>query len=303
MRYEVARPLDCASLGDMPGQAGAAHDGQRGTSVGKSTPGEDRSPISRALDHLLRTHKDESGNHVSVEDVAAGINAKGLSAPYIYALRSGSKRNPTVATLQALADYFGVHVGFFFGTEPTGAPVSTAPAPEAPAQAVHTDTPAEADTHAAEPGEHAVEPSDTVSKVNLAARIEHLFNLRLRPDGAPWSMRQVSAAAKKRGVSLSVGFLHDLRRGIKDNPTKQQLECLADIFGVRPGYFFDDDDTLAAVNEKLRMLGALEDDRVAHIALRTRGLSAHDYRLLNALIDSAISDREERSQRGTTDLD
>jgi len=244
----------------------------------------------------LRTHRDELGKSVSVEDVAAGINAKGLSAPYIYALRSGAKRNPTVATLQALADYFDVHMGFFFGAEPAEPLADSAPTPEASMETTHTGEPADA------LDEHAQRPSDAVSQVNLAARIEHLFNLRLRPDGAPWSMRQVSAAAKKRDVSLSVGFLHDLRRGIKDNPTKQQLECLADIFGVRPGYFFDDDDTLAAVNDKLRMLGALEDDRVAQIALRTRGLSAHDYRMLNALIDSAISDREEQDQRTTRNL-
>lgn len=260
--------------------------------MGQSTPSEDRSPIALALDHLLRTHRDESGNPVSVEDVAAGAHAKGLSATYIYALRSGAKRNPTVATLQALASYFNVHMGFFFGAEPAESLADTAPAPEAPMETVHTDEPSD---------EHARRLSDAVSQVNLAARIQHLFNLSLRHHGAPWSMRQVSAAAKKQGVSLSVGFLHDLRRGIKDNPTMQQLECLADIFGVRPGYFFDDDDTLTAVNEKLRMLGALEDDRVAHIALRTRGLSAHDYRLLNALIDSAVSDREEQTQRVTGD--
>jgi transcriptional regulator with XRE-family HTH domain len=302
--------------------------------VGRDRKSEELPPIARALDYLLRTYTDANGKHLSVEDVAAAINSKGFSSAYLYALRAGTKRNPTVSTLQTLADFFGVHVGFFFGGPPatasTDAPSLTAAttpvagthgnATSSAAVAPTSGHPDAADTSgaatAAPPAESQVAqhnvhdprrqlgtdthlPSDvgpmegTVARavppgVNLAARLEHLFTLRLRPDGAPWSMRQVSAAAKRLGVSLSVGFLHDLRRGIKNNPTKQQLECLAEIFGVRPGYFFDDDDTLAAINEKLRTLGALEDDRVAHIALRTRNLSERDYRILNAVIDSAI---------------
>jgi transcriptional regulator with XRE-family HTH domain len=271
--------------------------------VGRKASNEERSPIAQALDYLLKTHLDASGKHVTVEDVAAAIDGKGISATYLYALRSGAKRNPTVATLQALAHYFGVHVGYFFGgsaTSPTGAPEggpsALAPVGDPAVEESQPTAPAAPSLTKASTAED-IEPvtAAPLVGVNLAARLEHLFTLRLRTDGSPWSMRQVSLAAKKRGVALSVGFLHDLRRGIKDNPTKQQLECLAQIFDVRPGYFFDDDDTLAEVNEKLRTLGALDDDRVAYIALRSKNLSTRDFMLLNALIDTAIGEQSHDS--------
>lgn len=256
--------------------------------MGQQKAIDERPVIARAIDYLLRTHRTEDGNAVSVEIVAASINRKGLSADYIYSLRSGRKRNPTVATLEALATYFGVHVGFFF-RDPDSDVVSSAPTETAPGEDAGRTIPAML-TNANKLATRSSRDEVGSSKVDLAARIEHLFTLRLRPDGESWSLRQVSAAAKDRGVSLSASFLHDLRRGVKDNPTKQQLECLADIFGVRVGYFFDDDDTLAQVNERLRALGALEDERTLEIAMRSRGLSERDYRILNALIDSAIGD-------------
>lgn len=276
---------------------------QVGLPVGKREPAEEQPPIARALDYLMRNHRDEDGNAATADRIAAGIGQKSISAPYIYALRSGIKRNPTVGTLQLLADYFNVGVGFFFeedpasayartrelssvatGTSPGGVNEEVPPVREAGAES------APEETTLPTAGEH--DPSPVT--VDLAARIETLFRLRLRPDGAPWSLRQVSAAAKARGVSLSLGFLHDLRRGVKDNPSKQQLECLAEIFDVRPGYFFDDDDTLAAVNERLEMLGAFEDEQASQIALRARNLTPHDYRMISALIDSATRARQEQ---------
>jgi transcriptional regulator with XRE-family HTH domain len=252
--------------------------------VDQQNEGEEISPIARAFTELLRTHKDPDGKPVSIESLAAKLNRKGLSAPYLYALRSGRKRNPSADTLQVLADYFGVHVGFFFGGPRGGRSVSgveaTAVTPVDPHDSAHHDSGGTSRT------------AQSVGEVDLAARIEHLFTLRLNANGDPWSMRQVMLEARARGVALSVTFLHDLRRGIKDNPSKQQLECLAEIFGVSPGYFFDDASTIERVNDKLRYLGALEDPRVADIALRARGLSDHDYRMLRALIDSAANARD-----------
>ena len=257
----------------------------RGHLVGQQKATDERPVIARALDYLLRTHKDDDGNSVSVENVAAAIDRKGLSADYIYSLRSGRKRNPTVATLEALASYFGVPVGFFF-SDPGSDAVSAAPAETKPGAATNAMKTADSATS----GDQATpsRSSKADSKIDLSARIENLFTLRLRPGGESWTLRQVSAEAKERGVSLSTSFIHDLRRGVKDNPTKQQLECLADIFGVRVGYFFDDDDTLAEINDRLRALGALEDKRTLEIAMRSRGLNERDYRILNALIDTAI---------------
>lgn len=247
------------------------------------------SPVAKALAELLRTHKDADGKRVSIESLATSINRKGLSAPYLYALQSGRKRNPSTENLQALADFFGVHISFFYGGDRNGPSMNSQDASTTSGTAV-----------ASRPNQDLATvlpvPQVPTPEVDLAARIEHLFALRLRPDGKRWSMRQVMLAARERGVALSVTFLNDLRKGEKDNPTRQQLLCMADIFGVSPNYFLSDDETIAHTNEKLRQLGALEDPRVADIAARARGLSDHDYRMLKALIDSAIRERDQRDE-------
>lgn len=252
---------------------------------------ESRPSIARALDYLLRIYRDADGNPVTVERVAAEINTKGVSAAYINALRIGTKRNPTADTLRTLANFFNVKAGFFFDPPPEGEAVTTTgtsggasiePVTEEPATGGALTPAAPWSSAGAQLG----------VQVNLAARLEYLFNLRVRANGQPWSMRQVSAAAKEQGVPLSVGFLHDLRRGIKDNPTKQQLECLARVFGVWAGYFFEDDKTLEESNQRLRTLDALDNEQVAHLAMRARNLTPRELNMVNALIDSALRDAE-----------
>lgn len=260
---------------------------------------QDRPTIARALDHLLRTYRDADGNPVTVERVAAEINAKGVSAAYINALRIGTKRNPSADTLRTLAAFFGVKAGFFFDPLPEGSAVTSSGAPAQSSMSPSTGASAEslamvipqpADSDAQTLQRSSERVHDHGASVDLAARLEYLFNLRVRDDGQPWSMRQVSAAAKAQGVPLSVGFLHDLRRGIKDNPTKQQLECLARIFKVWPGYFFESDEELQRINRKLHAADALDNERIASLAMRARNLSARELNMINALIDGALRD-------------
>jgi len=259
--------------------------------VGQREDDESRPTIARALDYLLRTYRDTDGDPVTVERVAAEIDTKGVSAAYINALRIGTKRNPTADTLRTLANFFGVKAGFFFDPPPEGEAVTTAGTPpEASSESVTEEPVAANALSPASPW--GSDGPQLRTQVNLAARLEYLFNLRVRPNGQPWSMRQVSAAAKAQEVPLSVGFLHDLRRGIKDNPTKQQLESLARIFGVWPGYFFEDDKTLEESNRRLKTLDALDNDRVARLAMRARNLTPRELNMVNALIDSALRDAE-----------
>lgn len=264
---------------------------------------QDRPTIARALDHLLRTHRDADGNPVTVERVAAEINTKGVSAAYMNALRIGTKRNPSADTLRTLAAFFGVKAGFFFDPLPEGSAVTISSAPvessgelsvgvgvESLPAAVLEAVPGAGDGDSRNLQRSSEREHTHDATVDLAARLEYLFNLRVRDDGQPWSMRQVSAAAKAQGVPLSVGFLHDLRRGIKDNPTKQQLECLARIFRVWPGYFFESTEELELINRKLHAVDALNNERIASLAMRARNLSARELNMINALIDGALRD-------------
>lgn len=190
-------------------------------------------PIARALDFLLSNYRNDEGAAVTVEKVAAGVSQKALSATYIYALRSGDRKNPTVSTLELLAEYFGVEVGFFFVNDPAAAYKDFSAR-----SSRRTERPGPENSDQAQPLPTPTQPSE--SAPILSERIQGLFNKRRRPDGREWSMRQVSAAAADNEIALSVTYLHDLRRGIKDNPNKHQLEFIAKFFGVHPTYFFCD---------------------------------------------------------------
>ena len=55
-----------------------------------------------------------------MDEVAAAIAAKGyehVSAGYIWALRRGERDNPTIKTVEALADFFGVPPGYFLDND------------------------------------------------------------------------------------------------------------------------------------------------------------------------------------------
>lgn len=73
------------------------------------------------LNHLFASVKPRGGQEYSNEHVASAITAKGvtISQSYIWQLRKSKKDNPTLKHLQALADFFGVPVSYFFDDEVT----------------------------------------------------------------------------------------------------------------------------------------------------------------------------------------
>ncbi len=120
---------------------------------------------------------------------------------------------------------------------------------------------------------------------SFAARLDHLFKMTADADGHEHSYRAVATAIEAAGgPTVSASYLHQLRTGQKDNPTKRHLEALAAYFGVPPAYFFDD--RLAAeVDAQLAMLRTLRDTGVMTVALRAQGLSEESLQILTQLID------------------
>lgn len=109
---------------------------------------------------------------------------------------------------------------------------------------------------------------------SLAEKLDRLFRT-VRPAGrGEYSFEEVSSAIRDRGgPTISASYIWQLRRGLKDNPTKKHLEALADFFGVPPSYFFDDE-AAAKVDAQLELLAAFRDTSVRRMALRAAGLSA-----------------------------
>ena len=72
--------------------------------------------LAAKLDRLFRTVHPPGRGEYSLEEVAEGIRARGgpsISGAYIWQLRAGKRVNPTMSTLEALADFFGVPAGYF----------------------------------------------------------------------------------------------------------------------------------------------------------------------------------------------
>jgi transcriptional regulator with XRE-family HTH domain len=69
------------------------------------------------LEHLFRTVLRSDHREFSNEEVAAAIGRDqglGISASYIWYLRTGQRDNPTFKHLSALARFFGVPPAYFF---------------------------------------------------------------------------------------------------------------------------------------------------------------------------------------------
>ncbi|GGX12845.1 hypothetical protein GCM10010297_37870 [Streptomyces malachitofuscus] len=75
-----------------------------------------RKTLAQKLNRLFATVRSKDGPEFSNEHVAAAIRRTGvaISQSYIWQLRKGSKLNPTLRHLQALADFFGVPAAYFF---------------------------------------------------------------------------------------------------------------------------------------------------------------------------------------------
>src|SRR3954469_6352736 len=107
----------------------------------------------------------------------------------------------------------------------------------------------------------------------LAAKVDHLFSTVRPRTGNEYSFEEVAEAIRaKGGPTISATYLWQLRKGLRDNPTKRHLEALAGFFGVPPAYFFDDAET-ERIDTELALLTALRDAPIRQIAMRANGLS------------------------------
>jgi len=141
----------------------------------------------------------------------------------------------------------------------------------------------------------------------MAEKIDRLFRTIHPRDREEYSFEEVASAIRDRGgPTVSATYLWQLRKGLRDNPTKKHLEALADFFGVSPAYFFDDE-AAARIEAELDVLAALRDASVRQIALRAFGLSAQSLaaiaemvervRQLEGLPDTEADDARRRRKR------
>ena len=122
---------------------------------------------------------------------------------------------------------------------------------------------------------------------SLATKLDRLFQA-IRPAGrSEYSYQEVADAIRgDGGPTISATYLWQLRKGIRDNPTRNHLAALARFFGVSPAYFFDDD-AAEVVDAQLSLLAAMRDASVRSVALRAAGLSVESLAAVQVVIDHA----------------
>ncbi len=120
----------------------------------------------------------------------------------------------------------------------------------------------------------------------LAERIEYLFQHMHPANRGPYTIEEVVEGIRAQGgPTISYNFLHALRRGTRDNPTKQHLEALATWFQVPVAYFFDDD-VSTRVRSQIKLLAAMRSNAVRHIALRASELTPEGLSALADIIEN-----------------
>ena len=127
--------------------------------------------------------------------------------------------------------------------------------------------------------------SDGVAPMTLADKLDRLFKTVRPRDGGEFTFEEVAEGIRRRGgPTVSATYVWQLRKGLRDNPTKKHLEALADFFGVAPSYFFDDG-AAAWIDRELQLLAALRDAGVRRLALRARGLSPESLTTIASMIE------------------
>lgn len=131
------------------------------------------------------------------------------------------------------------------------------------------------------------ESGGDANAAELSIKLNKLFEI-IRKPSAPLLSNAAAAEAitKQTGVSISSGYMWQLRTGVKNNPTVQHLRAIAEFFGVAPSYLIDPGID-PQVDAQLNLLHALRDSKVRDLAMRAHGLTPQALNTLAAMIDHA----------------
>ncbi len=80
--------------------------------------------LAEKLDRLFQSVRSPDGDEYTYAEVVAGINARGVaktSDTYLCDLRNGTKDNPRIKHLEAIAEFFGVPVTYFLDGDESAA--------------------------------------------------------------------------------------------------------------------------------------------------------------------------------------
>ncbi|MEU5977789.1 hypothetical protein [Streptomyces sp. NPDC047315] len=100
----------------------------------------------------------------------------------------------------------------------------------------------------------------------------------------PGYARLAKEIREATGGTISGTYLWELATGKKRNVTLEQLDVLAEYFGVPPEYFLNEE-AAQRVNAQLQLARALRDARVRNLALRAEGLTPESLDALLIMVE------------------
>lgn len=121
----------------------------------------------------------------------------------------------------------------------------------------------------------------------LAEKIDHLFRT-VRPRTGEYTHEEVAHEIREQGgPTISATYLWQLRKGLRDNPTRRHLQALASFFGVPAAYFLDDS-TDEQVEAELALLAAMRDSGVRTLATRAAALSPRGLDAIREMVEHVL---------------
>ncbi len=122
----------------------------------------------------------------------------------------------------------------------------------------------------------------------LARRLEHLIATVHPRNRGPYTNEEIAEGVNSRAgwKATSTTGIWQLRKGARTEPGFQRLVAIANFFGVKPEYFYDDD-VAQRTDEQLDVLAAMRDKDVRDVAMRSSRLSPKSLEAVKAMIDAA----------------
>lgn len=232
--------------------------------MGESTP-VGRGLIAERLDALiLSRHPDGRGPgsereiaRRSREHAKTHPGAPTISHQTVANIRDGAVKNPGVDSLRALANVFGVRLGFFLEEDDPSAHATDVSTPRPPAQ--------------------------SIPAALLSARLNRLFETIHPKDRGPYNSRDAAEAITERGCVVTELQIERLRSGTWEPTSHEQFEALASFFGV-PLSYFTDDEIASQVAVDLDLVDALKAQGIGPRQIALRAVADLDDEALEALV-------------------
>lgn len=135
--------------------------------------------------------------------------------------------------------------------------------------------------------------------VTFGEKLTRLFAVMHRPGESAMSDRALARRIGDQGGSISAAYLAELRTGRKTNPSLEHIRQIAQAFGVRPGYFLDEEVAERVDRELDRLEERHRTSRLQELAARTASLDDDDRSLLADLVQKELEKRESPRSQGS----